>query len=143
VRGPNNQFRATIARQIDELEAAADPEAALNDVLARIQDAAAGDQGRAVNTMDAAYQELAAIESWASLASQAVQRVYVERSPNLLWLKGKKDAGWSTDDVERLRRIADGLKDKLRPVAKKLGGVGFGIGVGFPIGISISISYTF
>jgi hypothetical protein len=142
MRGPDDGFRRMIGDEIDGLETADDPEAALDSLLARIQDAAASDEPAGLESEEAAYRELGAIEAWASLASDAVQALYESRSPNLLRRRGDKRAGWSTSAAERLRRIAGALRDKLGAVAAHLGGLGFGVGVAFPGGISIFISWT-
>jgi hypothetical protein len=143
MQGPNAGFREHIAKRIDGLETVGDPERELDTILANIQDVAGNDPASPVDSVDAAYRELGAIEAWASLASDAFQAVYESRSPNLLKKMGKKVAGSTEANMERLRRIAGEWRDPLREVARALGGVGFGVGIGFPGGISISISYTF
>lgn len=147
MQGPNQGFREYIAERIGRLEAAEDPEQALDSILAAIQERAASDQLGALNNEDAAYRELAAIEAWASLASNAVQALYESRSPSLFsrirLKRGEKDeAGWSNGAAEYLRKIARALEPKVRAVCSALKGAGFGVGVAFPGGISISISYT-
>lgn len=149
MEGPDREFRERIANRIDGLEAADDPEDELDNILAQIQELAALDRPGelAPGDEEAAYQELAAIEAWASLASNAVQALYEARSPSLLdRAKQKlglvKEAGWSKRAPERLRGIARSLEPRLRAVCRVLAGVGFAVGVAFPGGISVSISYT-
>ena len=85
---------------------------------------------------DDPYQELAAIEEWASLASYAVSRFYGPQSPL------RRDiAGWSEQAVERLRKIAETLRPRLVRVARLLNAVSFSISVGFPWGVSIGVGF--
>ena len=93
------------------------------------------------------YEELAAIDEWAGLASHVVQAFYGPGSDSkfddfMQWLGRDKLAGWSKTAVEKLRKIADALKHKLRIVAKQLGSISYSVGVGFPRGVSIGISWT-
>jgi hypothetical protein len=147
MQGPNEAFREYIAERIDGLETADDAEEALDNILGEIRGQAAEDQLEALGDENDAYRELAAIEAWASLASNAVQALYEERSASRFKLnlrrRGKKDeAGWSRRAAERLREIARALEPKLRAVCDALEGVGFGVGVAFPGGVSIFIQYT-
>jgi hypothetical protein len=101
MQGPNAGFREHIAKRIDGLETVGDPERELDNILANIQDVAGNDPASPVDSVDAAYRELGAIEAWASLASDAFQAVYESRSPNLLKKMGKKVAGSTEANMER------------------------------------------
>jgi hypothetical protein len=138
MQGPNEGIRAQVARWIAQIQSEGDME----ELLYRIDALARDDSPGQVTSEEAAYAELAAVEAWASLASHAVQVLYTPGSPNWLQKLGHDFAGWSAGVVERLRKLADTLKDRLAAAARELRGVGFSIAVNFPIGVSIGISYT-
>lgn len=124
----------SVRLEVGEQARATQNEAELDQLLARLEDltltAAAGD--------DADQQpdeRLAAVEAWASLASYVVAVFYAPRSP---W---RDEAGWSEKAIERLRRIAHGLRDQLASVMHALGASGFFISVGFPWGLSVGINW--
>jgi hypothetical protein len=83
-----------------------------------------------------ALEDLAAVESWASLASYAVAHFYAPTSP---WPRDV--AGWGKEAVEQLRSIAEKLRTALADAARFLGANSFSIGVGFPWGISVGLSW--
>ena len=85
---------------------------------------------------DDAWNQLAAIESWAGVASNATARFYAPASP---WPHNL--AGWSQKAVARLRSIANTLKPALQALLGALRAVGFSIAVAFPWGISIGLSF--
>jgi hypothetical protein len=82
------------------------------------------------------FDDLAAVESWASVASGACARFYAPASP---WPRSV--AGWSKRAAARLRSIANTLKAALQPIAQALAAVGFSISVSFPWGIAIGVSW--
>lgn len=126
-------FRALQARERDEEEE-------LEGVLEEIEDAIRGDleQGPPGDQLseEDAWSQLAAIESWAAVASNATARFYAPASP---WPHNV--AGWSKKAVARLRSIANTLKPALQKLLGGLHAVGFTIGVGFPWGISIGLTF--
>jgi uncharacterized membrane protein YccC len=138
MRGPTDEFREQIAREIDALESEED----LYEILDRIEGQVREDEPGDVGNEEDALHELGAIEAWASLASDATIALYAPGSLNLLRRKGRDLAGWSNDAVERLRRIAQALRNKLGTVAAVLGALVFSIGVNFPWGITIGISWS-
>jgi hypothetical protein len=138
MRGPQDEFRTEIGRSIDALGTEDDLYRILDKIEARIRRDEPGD----VQTEEAAFRELGAIEAWASLASDATIALYAPGSRNLLRRKGHDVAGWSNDAAEKLRRIAHALRDKLGQVALVLKALVFSVGVNFPWGITIGISWS-
>lgn len=147
MQGPSDQFRGDVARMIDALEEAPDPEASLEEMLSMILGQVAEDQPAQLQTDDDVYPELAAIETWASLASHAVQALYAPSSPSKLaqWKERRgedKLAGWCQGAAEKLRRIVEKLREGLTTVAQRLHGFSFSVGVNFPWGVAISIAWA-
>jgi len=135
--GPSDEFRHAVAESIDGLHSEGD----LHELLYRIEATLRDDLPIVGLTEDEGLGELAAIEAWASLASDAVLALYAPGSWNLLRRNGHHVAGWSREAAERLRAIAGALMNQLAAVAALLRAVGFSIGVSFPWGISVSISW--
>jgi len=128
MEGPDLDFRVDLADRRYETEG--DVEEVLDAILERLEY-----QDDSVVDGDP-YEELAAIEEWASLASYAVSRFYGPQSPL------RRDvAGWSKRAVERLRRITERLRPPLARVAERLHAVSFSISVGFPWGVSIGVGF--
>jgi hypothetical protein len=146
MRGPDVEFRGEVADQIDALHEAEDPEALLEETLSKILGRVSDDRPAPQLTTDEdAYEELAAIETWASLASHAVQELYAPSSPRLSWRKKageNKLAGWAQGAAEKLRRIADKLRVALIKVARRLHCLSFSVAVNYPWGVSIGIAWT-
>lgn len=144
MNGPDKGFRAEFGYQAEQLRGS-DDEEALEAALERIEeeilrdldtgDDRGADAGRQLSEADA-WDQLAAIESWASVASGTVARFYGPASP---WPRSV--SGWSKKAAARLRSIANVLKHALQQVVNSLHAVGFTIGVSFPWGISIGVSF--
>jgi hypothetical protein len=139
VDGPDPGFREAIGFRGLQAPDLADEEE-LERVLEEIEEAIRRDleQGppsQAVSEEDA-WNQLAAIESWAGVASNATARFYAPASP---WPHNL--AGWSKKAVARLRSIANTLKPVLQALLGVLRAVGFSIAVSFPWGISIGLSF--
>lgn len=147
MQGPEQGIRAQVAQYIDAYDGARDPEEVLQGTLDFILGEVRRDaENTSSDFVDDPYAELAAIDSWAGLASHAVQTLYAPGSPNFLsWWQGRNNvdklAGWAKGAVETLRKIADALRQRLVAVAKQLKSFSFSVGVGFPWGVSISISW--
>ncbi len=137
MKGPDEGLRNEVAKLIDDLATEED----LYGILERIEGAVRDDAPGGPETEYEASDELAAVDAWAALASDAVQALYAPGSLNLLRRKGHDLAGWSKTAAEKLRRIADALRGALRAVARVLRAIAFTVGVSFPWGISISISF--
>jgi hypothetical protein len=128
--GPDDDFRGRVADIARELTS----EAALEGLLGEIDQAVQADVERGPG--ESADDDLAAIESWTSVASYAAARFYAPASP---WPRDL--AGWGNKAVGQLRKIANTLSEILRGVAQALKAASFSIAVGFPWGISVGLSW--
>ena len=133
MQAPEASLRLEIATQAKAAKAS-ENEDDLEDLLARLEDLTLT-AAAVVDDNQAPDERLAAVEAWASIASFVVAVFYAPESP---W---RDEAGWSDKAVERLRRIAHGLRDQLQAVMRALGASGFSISVGFPWGLSVGISW--
>lgn len=146
MQGPDNAYRANVARMIDGLSQQEDPERGLEEILSGILAGVGNDPPALLASEGDAYNELAAVETWVSLASHAVQAVYAPSSPSFIdrFKKNKgqeKLAGWTKVAANKLRQIAEKVRESLRRVAQFLKGVSFSVGVNFPWGVSISVAW--
>jgi hypothetical protein len=130
MNGPDDEFRARVAVIAEQVGNEAGLETLLGEVEAALQ--ADIELGAGENPND----DLAAVESWAAVASYAVARFHAPASP---WPRDL--AGWGKKAAGRLRSIANTLSTILRPVAQALGAASFSIAIGFPWGISIGLSW--
>ena len=132
MNGPSEGFREEISYQLERLDSEYD----LEQVLDRIETALLED----VETSRPGDQDpdelLAAVDSWAGLASATVARFYAPASP---WPRSV--AGWSRRAVRRLRSIANTLVPPLKQACGVVGATSFSVSVGFPWGISIGLSW--
>ena len=87
-------------------------------------------------TTDTAFEQLGAIESWASVISSAIARVDASTSP---WRR--KVAGWAKEVSEKIRWIAALLLAPLSAVASVLGASSWSIGLNFPWGVSVALTW--
>jgi hypothetical protein len=127
MEGPSSEFRAYVAGTAAEITS----EDALDDLLGQIDAQLSEDRV----TSDP-HSDLAAVESWASVASYAVGRFYGPASP---WPRNV--AGWGKKAAGRLRGIANTLAAILRSIIGSVGATGFSIAVGFPWGVSIALNW--
>jgi hypothetical protein len=138
MRGPTDEFRSEIQKQAQDIS----QEQQLIQLLDRIDHELRKDLERPgpVPKGDAVLSyvesQMAAVESWASLASEPMARLSAPQSP---W--PRNIAGWGTKAVGRLRRIANTLSAPLRTIVSALGAQSFSIGVSFPWGIQVSLSW--
>jgi len=132
--GPSEEFRAEVWARAEEV----DSEGALSELLHDINTALTQDVAPSEGLAPDPEEELAAADSWASVASYAMGRWSAPASP---WPRRKKEAGWGVHAVDRLRAIARTLSEALRRVMGQLGATSFSIGVSFPWGIQISLSW--
>lgn len=139
MEGPDEGFRAETGYRAARARET-DDEQELERVLEDIEQALRSDleQGppREEASEDEAWDQLAAIESWAGVASHAMARFYAPASP---WPRNV--SGWSKKAVAKLRSIANTLKPALQKLVAALHAVGFTIAVGFPWGISIGLTF--
>lgn len=137
--GPDLGFREEIggrSLQARDLGDEVELERVLEEIEGAIhRDLEQGPPSEAVTEEDA-WNRLAAIESWAGIASDATAHFYAPASP---WPHNV--AGWSAKAVARLRSIANTLKPALQALLHALHAVGFSIAVSFPWGISIGLSF--
>ncbi|MGO4692018.1 hypothetical protein [Glaciibacter sp. 2TAF33] len=148
MNGPDTETRGRIAEWADEtLPDASDDTAEgwLDEVLGVIADAIASDEedddlfGGELD-QDAAAGILAAAESWASVVSYAVGRVYAPTSP---W--PRRLAGWATKISARLNTILAALHAAMSAAVTTLsatfGITSYSIGLSFPWGVSVSLNF--
>ncbi len=130
MQGPDDEFRTWVGARADEIE----NEDELERLLLKVERSTRADveHGDGEN----AEEDLAAILSWASVASYAVARFYGPASP---WPRNV--AGWGQRAAARLQRIAHTLSSALQRVTATLGASSFSISVNFPWGISIGLSW--
>ena len=137
VEGPVNEFRAVVADRLNEVTAETpdeQAEAVLDGVLQEIAHQADAD---VANGWDQDPVDLlAAVESWASVASYAVARVYAPNSP---W---RRLAGFSRHIAAHLTSLRKILFAPLEAAARALGASSFSIGASFPwAGVSVSLTW--
>src|ERR1700719_4440400 len=106
MNGPDDEFRARVAVVAAEVG----NEAALEALLGEVEEALQADIERGAG--ENADDDLAAVESWAAVASYAVARFHAPASP---WPRDL--AGWGNNAAGRLRNIANTLSTILRTVA--------------------------
>jgi hypothetical protein len=118
-------------------------EEALEEVLDLISSHASDDLGplaRQEPGEDQAWEMLAAVDAWASLASYAFQRIYTEESmavgtPFIQFPGTKKSV------MQRLQSVSSKLRPALEKACRGLGALSYSISVGFPAGVSVGISW--
>jgi hypothetical protein len=144
MQGPDQAFRERVGSRAEALAERMDGEAKLENLLDEIERALRHDveegtgddeEGTGDDPADD-LADLAAIHSWASVASYASARFYAPASP---WPRSV--AGWSRRAAARLQSIANTLLSALRPVAAALNAASISMTVGFPWGISIGLSW--
>jgi hypothetical protein len=126
MNGPSADYRKHIAQRMEEV----DSEDALDELLDDLERNLSEDMA-----LDKPESDLAAAESWASVASYAVSRFYTQKSLR------RDYAGWGRRQAKRLRRIADKLADILRQIIAEVGATGFSVGIAFPGGVSIALNW--
>jgi hypothetical protein len=135
--GPTDQFRRHVWGSAEDV----DSEDALSELLDEIEEQIRADIAGSADQLAAGVpnDQLAAAESWASVASYPMARLSAPASP---WgRKGRRVAGWGTPAIGRLRSTANTLSAALQPIAPAVGATSFSIGVSFPWGIQISLSW--
>ena len=128
MEGPSDDFRATVWERAVGIDA--------EDAVAELLDDIAHAMARDLETgLGDPLQDLAAAESWASVASHPMARMSAPAGP---WPRNV--AGWGARAVGRLPTIANSPGAALAPVVAALGAAS-SIAVSFPWGISISLSW--
>lgn len=150
MNGPTNEFREVVFLRLKELSNTVDGvrvvtpelEEQLDVILSEVNSAVSADveassilKSRNVSTGNA-YQLLAAVDQWASVASYVVAWLYAPQSPS-----PERMAGWAGTIAETLRKIATALLKALATAAKSLRASSWSIGLGFPLGISVSLTW--
>lgn len=140
MEGPSEDFRREVAGRIRDIasrEAETDVERLLDEIVER----AGGDASdiTAVSGESEAADVLAAVESWAALASSVVTAYYAPAS--LLPFRGGV-GGWSKGVPAALQKFSRMLQTPLRLSATALGATSWSIGVGFPFGVQVTLTWT-
>lgn len=88
-------------------------------------------------TREDATDQLAAVQSWAALASQATAMLYAPTSP---WRR--QLAGWGKKIATVLQTIVNILYGAVNAAAKTLGAASYSLGSAFPFSaVSVSVSW--
>ena len=136
MEGPSEEFRHHTAERIAALERENDVDSLLG-AVAELAEVDARDMGPLDE--DGAADVLAAVESWAALASNVVAGYYAPAS--VFRFRGGL-AGWAKGIAKHLRKIAKILLTPLQAAASALGADSWSIGVGFPWGVSVSLTWS-
>jgi hypothetical protein len=138
--GPRESLRQAIVGMLQDLDETPDlvAEQRLLQALQFIEEGVTSDIERIEPELnsDSARDLLSAIESWTSVISAAVARVYAPRSP---WKR--RVAGWAKEVANRIRWITNNLLTPLKAAAVVLGASSWSIGVNFPWGVSVALSW--
>lgn len=138
--GPSENLRQEIVWQVQNLDEAPDRvvEQQLLQTLQVIEQEIRFDIERIEPELNSvsARDMLGAIDSWASVISSVVARVYAPTSP---WKR--KVAGWAKEVADSLRWLTNLLLTPLRVAAGALGASSWSIGLNFPWGVSIALSW--
>lgn len=139
--GPELDYRQGVVDQLPPLDDLPDPlaEQVVLNALEQMEGAIRDDVQRPMPDLTdetVAYDQLGAIEAWASAISTVVGRVYAPTSP---WRR--RVAGWAKNVASRIRWLTGLLLTPLRTIASALGASSFSIGLGFPWGVSVSLSW--
>jgi hypothetical protein len=141
MNGPSEIGRQAAVAALQDLDETPDliAEQRLLTVLEGIGEAIRSDIERTERELnsDSALDELGAIESWASVISAAVARVYAPTSP---WKR--RAAGWAKEVASRLRWLTNLLLTPLKAAAVALGAVSWSISMNFPWGVSVGLSWA-
>jgi hypothetical protein len=142
MNGPSEEFRLAVVERSSNLRDAPDAEAegVLLDVLEQIAEQINEELGNQVEDLgddrEAAFDQLGAVDAWASVISMAVGMTYAPNSPF-----PRNVAGWAKTVAERIRWLTDLLLTPLRAAQTTLGATGCAIGVAFPWGVSVELSW--
>jgi hypothetical protein len=140
MNGPSENLRQATVAQLQNLDDTPDrvAEQRLLQALQFIEGEISSDIERIEPELnpDSARDLLSAVDSWASVISSAVARVYAPTSP---WKR--RVAGWAKEVADRLRWITNLLLTPLRLAAGVLGASSWSIGLNFPWGVSIALSW--
>jgi hypothetical protein len=104
-------------------------------------DAAYGGYERAELDQERAEQLLVTVESWASLASHAVNEAYAGPLREVGAMRLRL-AGWAKGVAARLTKLVALLSSYLRGAMHALQAVSFSIGVSFPGGVSVGLTWS-
>jgi hypothetical protein len=115
----------------------------LEELLAGLTGAARDELARwqePIQSADEAEEALVAVEAWASLASYACARFYVD-GPAEVGTRWRRLGGMSKGVVSRLQKLAEEFAAVLREACRLLAAASFSISIGFPLGVSIGLSW--
>jgi len=119
-------------------------EDALVDILALIGARAEEDLrpgAEQVANDEQAWELLAAVDAWASLASYAFQSVYAEELPEV-GTPFRRFKGAKEDVMKYLRSCVSQFKSALDSACRVLAALSYSIGVQFPWGVSIGLEWA-
>ena len=138
--GPSESLRQAIVGMLHGIDEAPDlwAEQQLMQAMGVIEEGISSDIERVEPELssDSARDVLSAVESWTSVISAAVARVYAPTSP---WKR--RIAGWAKEVANKIRWITNLLLAPLKGAAIVLGASSWSIGINFPWGVSVGLSW--
>jgi hypothetical protein len=93
-----------------------------------------------MSTADDAWDLIASVDAWASLASYATQRIYLDEAP-AVGTPFPSYPGWQKKVPRRLRDLARALGAILEQACRLLRALSYSLSVNFPFGVSVSVSW--
>lgn len=134
-----DEARADFSQQIDGVKQEEDLENVLSAIAAFAADELGPLRAQMLSETDA-REALIAVEAWASLASYACARYYVD-GPTEVGTRWRSLGGMSQGVVSRLQDLAERFGEVLREACRLLGAASFSVSIGFPLGVSIGLSW--
>jgi hypothetical protein len=140
MNGPSIEFRQAVVERLANISEISDSEAeqVVLDTLDMIGEEIIRDlqYQEFPGSPDAAYDQLGAVDAWASVISTPLARAYAPTSP---WRR--KVAGWAKTVGSKLQWLVNLLLAPLRAAQAALGASGCDISVSFPWGVSVGLSW--
>ena len=132
-------YRPELVEAVEPIRAAQDEEA-LAQLLDGIRERAGSHLATLVDANlddeQVERQVVVAAEAWASAASYAISRFYLDGPESLL-----KKGGFSEGVTDRLHELVGTLSKPLRTAVRSTGASQFSIATGFPLGVSVGLAW--
>lgn len=125
---------------IEQISQTGDQDVRAEEELAGVLDSIREDSVRHLTSIDdqanSGESLLTAVNAWASLASYATMRFYLEGPQS-----ARKNGGFSEKVADRLLSAADAWRPFLKRAVKTMRASSFTVSVGLPLGISIGLTW--